>query len=153
ALAQGRDAQRDAVEAEVEVAPERPPGDLGLEIAVGGGDDADVDGARLERADAPDEPLFEDPEELDLDRHGQLAHLVAEDRAALGRLEQPGLRLLRARERSPLVAEQLALEQRLAQRRAVEPEPRFWGTRGEAVDALGHDLLPDAGLAEDEHVD
>jgi hypothetical protein len=50
------------------------------------------------------------------------------------------------------VAEQLALEQRRRQRRAVDagqrPRPRR-----QVVQRLGEHLLADAGLAEDEHVD
>ena len=44
----------------------------------------------------------------------QLADLVEEHRAAVGRLEQAGLAPDRAGEGAALVAEQLALEQRLA---------------------------------------
>ena len=55
-----------------------------------------------------------------------LADLVEEDGAAVGGLEQAALLLPRVGERAPLVAEQLALEQLLGQRRAgdVDERPR-----------------------------
>ena len=55
---------------------------------------------------------------------GQLADLVEEQRAALGRLDAPGLVAHRAGERALGVAEQLARQQLLGQRRAVDGDER-----------------------------
>ena len=55
---------------------------------------------------------------------GHLADLVEEDRALVGRLELADLLLGRAGERALLVAEQLAFQQRLGQRGAVEADER-----------------------------
>src|SRR5215468_46915 len=52
ALAERRHDDADAVQPEVEVAPEGAAPDLGVEVAVGGGDEADVDRPRLEAAHA-----------------------------------------------------------------------------------------------------
>ena len=153
ALAQRRDAQGDAVEAEVQVAPEAPGGDLGLQIAVGGRQEAHVDGPRLQGADAEHLPLLEHPQQLRLERDRHLADLVEEDGPALRRLEQAWLALRRPRERAALEAEQLALEQRLGQGRAVDAEQRRVGARRALVQPPRHDLLADAGLSQDEHVD
>ena len=49
-----------------------------------------------------------------------LADLVEEERAAVGLLEAPLATRDRAGERAALVAEQLALEERLGERRAVQ---------------------------------
>ena len=76
-------------------------------------------------ADPEHLPLLEHAQQLDLDRERHLADLVEQHRAAVGGLEQPGLGLRRAGERAALVAEQLALEQRLRERRAVEPQERL----------------------------
>ena len=65
--------------------------------------------------------------------------------------KQAGLGAHRAGEGALLVAEQLALEQRLGQRRAVEAQERRRRARRAAVDRLGQHLLADAGLAEDQH--
>ena len=64
----------------------------------------------------------------------QLAELVEEDRAAGRRLEQSGLRLRGAREGAAFVAEQLALEQRRRQRRAIDRQQRPGRARRRGVD-------------------
>ena len=51
------------------------------------------------------------------------------------------------------LSEELALEQRLGERRAVDADERSGGAARRAVDAIGDDLLAGAGLAEDEDVD
>ena len=65
---------------------------------------------------------------------------------------RPTRRLSRAGERALLVAEELALEQRGRERRAVDAHERPLAAR-QLVQRLGQHLLADAGLAEDEHVD
>src|SRR6202008_933278 len=50
-----------------------------------------------------------------------------------------------------LVAEELALEQRVGQRGAVDGDERLAPARGEVVDGLGDELLAGAALALDEH--
>src|SRR6185312_10976150 len=153
ALAQRRDHERDAVEPIVEILTERAARHLGVEVAVGRGDEAHVDRQRRQAADAQHLALLDDAQELDLDRQRQLADLVEEHGPAVGGLEQAALGLERAGEGAALVAEELALEQALAQRRAVQPEERSPRARRSAVDALGEHLLADAGLAEQQHVD
>src|SRR6185503_20274786 len=92
--------------------------------------------------------LLDHAQELRLDRRRQLADLVEEDRAAVGGLDQAELLGRGSGERALLVAEQLALEQALAECRAVDPGERAGAPR-QLVDRGGEQLLPDAGLAED----
>ncbi len=101
-------------------------------------------------ADAEHLPLLEDAEQLDLDRHGQVADLVEEDGAALGRLEEARAGLERPGERALLVAEELALEEGLGEGRAVDREERAPRPRRGAVEGAGQHVLADARLAEDE---
>jgi hypothetical protein len=58
-----------------------------------------------------------------------------------------------AGERPAPVPEQLALEQRLGERGAVDGQERPLGARPRAMDAARHQLLAGAGLAFDEHRD
>ena len=51
------------------------------------------------------------------------------------------------------MAEELALEQRLGKRGAVDRDERSLCTLTRAVDAARHELLAGAGLALDEHAD
>ena len=68
---------------------------------------------------------LEHAQQLGLDRERQLADLVEEHRAAVRALEQARLGRDRAGERALLVAEQLALDQRLRpERRAVDRDER-----------------------------
>ena len=66
-------------EAVVEVFAERLVADGLEQVAVGGGDDPDVDRHRRAAADALDLALLEDAEELGLGLQGQLADLVQEE--------------------------------------------------------------------------
>ena len=60
-----------------------------LEVAVGGGDDADVDLDRLGAAEALDHPLLEHAQELDLDLQRQVADLVEEQRRPSAASKRP----------------------------------------------------------------
>src|SRR5204863_352965 len=86
-----------------------------------------------------------------LERVGELADVVEEERAALGELDAAAAPRERAGERAALVPEQLALEQLLGQRRAVDGDE--WSARAlaPAVDRARRQLLAGAALAEQEH--
>ncbi len=134
-----------------EVLAEPPLGDLAFEVAVGGGDDAHVHLALDGGADRADLPLLQRAQQLRLDGQRHLADLVEEQGAAVGQLEEPFLVLVRAGERAALVPEQLALEQRPRDRRAVDRPQRPAGARGERVDGRGDEFLARSRLAADEH--
>src|SRR5260370_13099101 len=84
-LAQRRDAKVDDVEAEVEILAEAALADLLLEVAVGGGDQANVDLDRMGTADAVDLALLDGAQQLGLQPRVHLADLVEQEGAA-GRL-------------------------------------------------------------------
>ena len=121
------------------------------EVAVGGGHDAHVDLAALVLADAPDLPLLQRPQELDLHARRDLADLVEQQRPAVGRLEQARPVLGRAGERAARVPEELALEERLGDGAAVDRDERPRRARGLVVDQPRDPLLARAALAGDEH--
>src|SRR5207253_1219460 len=101
-------AHGDDGEAEIEVLAEAAVVHLALEASVRRGDDADVDltGARL--PDAADLLRLERAQELRLHLERQLADLVEENGAALGRLERAHPIAVGAGERAAHVPEQLA---------------------------------------------
>src|SRR6185436_11579341 len=135
----------------VEILAEPAAVDLHAEIAVGGGDHAEVDLERLGAADAPHLLALEHAQELGLHRERQLADLVEEHRAAVRALERAGVRVGGAGERAALVAEQLALDQVRRDRAAVEHDERALLARRVVVQRLGDQLLARAGLAGDQH--
>src|SRR4029079_3125681 len=83
--------------------------DFSGQIAVRRADDADVDLLLARRADRANRAFLQHAEQLRLERHRYLAHLVEKQRAAVGDLEQALLVAVGARERTALATEQLAL--------------------------------------------
>src|SRR6185436_1572727 len=119
ALAERRDVNLYDGEPVVEVFAEARLCALALEVAVRRRDDAHVERNVLQPADAPESLLFEHAQELRLKVEFQLAYLVEEERAAFGLFEETFLASLRVGERAALVSEQLRLDKRRGNRRAV----------------------------------
>src|SRR5204863_5673599 len=119
-------------------------------IAVRRRDDANVhvDGALS--SDTQELAVLEDAQQLRLRRRTHLADLVQEEAATVRQLELAELLLVRVGERALLVAEELALEQRLRDGGAVERDERLSGARAPIVDRLRDELLAGAALAGDE---
>src|SRR3972149_1952750 len=83
----------------------------------------------------------------------QIADLIEEDGAAMGRLELADLELVGAREGPALVPEQLGFQEFPRHGGAVDLDEWPSPAGGEIVDRAGHQLLAGAGLARDEHGD
>src|SRR5262249_12637777 len=86
ALAERRKANREGAHTVEQVVPESPLRDGIDQVLIRGGDDSDVDLARLPLADPCDLALLEYTQQLCLHRERHLADLVEEDRAARGSL-------------------------------------------------------------------
>src|SRR3546814_9821877 len=82
--------------------------------------DTDVDRDRLAAADTFDHPFLDKAQQLDLKRQRYVAHLVEEQRTALGKLDLAFGRLYRSGERALFIAEQLGLQQIFRNRGAVD---------------------------------
>ena len=150
-LAQRRDADRQHVQAVEEVLPEAAGGGQGLQVLIGGGDDADI---AMNRGVAPDalELLFlQQPQQFRLRARRHIAHLVHEDRAAVGLLEFADAPPVGARESAALVAEQFAFQQRFRDGGAVDRQERGLAAAAVLVDRPGHQFLAGPALAEDQH--
>ena len=152
-LAERGDEDIDDVEAVVEVLAKGPLGDRLFEVLVGGGDDADVDLDVAVGAQPRELVVLEHLQELGLERQGHLADLVEEHGAAVGELELARLLPVGAGEGAALVAEELGLEQRRRQGRAVDLDACARAPDGGVVDGAGDELLADPGLAPDEDGD
>ena len=90
-------------------------------------------------------------EQLGLQRQGQLPDLIQVDRAIVRTLELARLPPVRARERPLLVAEELRLEKTGRDRGAVDLDERTVTPRRAGVYGSGHEVLPDAAFATDQH--
>ena len=108
----------------VEIFAKPPRAQRLRQIFVGGRDDPRVDGLRARGAQPAHDPLLEDLQELRLQRGRERADLVEEQHPAMRELKEPGLGLVRARERPALVPEKLGFKQVLGNRRAVEVDER-----------------------------
>ncbi len=89
-------------------------------------------GIALAAADALDHALLQEAQQLGLQRQRHVADLVEKQRAAVGELELAGRLPHRAGEGALLVAEQLALEQRFRDGRAVDRDERLAGAAARA---------------------
>ena len=136
-LAQGRNPDREDVQPVVEVGAEAAVGRHRPEVAVGGGDQPHVHLALVRRAEPLELALLEHAQQLGLQLQRQVADLVEEDGAVVGELEAALAGGDGAGEGAPFVAEQLALDQRRRQRRAVDADQRRAGAAGCARAAPG----------------
>src|SRR2546430_7634583 len=114
-------------------------------------DDADVDLDGPRAADALDLSLLEHAQELRLELGLDGADLVEEERAPLRELKLPELARVGARERPPLVAEQLRLDERLDDGRGVDGDEGLVAARPLGVDRACDELLTGAALPRDQH--
>ena len=150
AVAERRDDDPGDVEAVEQVLAEPAGRDLFGQVAVRGRDDAGIGAESLGPTDALELPLLEDAEDLGLGRRGQLAHLVEEDGAAGRTLEPAGLLAVGSGEGTALVAEELALDQALGQRTAIDPDEGTGRAVRVAVQGGGDQFLTGATLADDQ---
>ena len=119
-LGERRDRDPEPGEAREQIVAERLLGDHVVEIAVGRGDDAEVERDRSGATDRHDLALLEHAELRRLRGPRQVADLVEEQRAAIGGADEPRVVGLGAGERALLVPEQLALDEVLGERAAVD---------------------------------
>src|ERR687886_1970018 len=108
------------VQAVEEIAAEGAALHLLFEIAVGGGDEPRVDRNRLRRANRDDLAVLQHPQQLHLGGRRGLADLVEEEGSLGGGGKEARLVLHRAGERALYVPKELALQEALGERAAVD---------------------------------
>ncbi len=151
ALAQRRQCDAEDIQAVVEVGAEGSLSHQGVQIPVGGGDGAEIHLDRLVAAHARDLLFLQDAQQVGLRLQADVGNLVEKNRAALGYFELAFLAVLRAGEGALLVAEELAFEQRLGQRAAVDGNHGHEAPRAQIVNGAGHQFLAGAALAVNQH--
>src|SRR5262249_31295643 len=149
-LAQRRQVDGEDAQAEEEVLAEAAGLHLFPQVFLRRRDDARVELDRRSRADALEHALLERAEQLRLQLPRQVVDFVREQRAAARRFQKAGSLLVGASERAALVAEQLALDQRLAHRAAVDQQERPSDAAALLVHRAGERAFAGAGLSHHE---
>src|ERR1017187_10538797 len=152
-LAQRRHVDIEDIEAIEEVAAQLAALHRLLRVLVGGRDDAHVNRGFGLAAQAAELAVFEDAEQLGLGGGRHLADLVEQQRALLGEFEAAGAALDGPGECAFLVAEDLALDQRLRDGGAVDRDEWLQAAGAEVVQAAGCEFLAGAALAGDQDRD
>src|SRR5262249_38488540 len=105
---------------------------------------------RLGPADAVGLLCLDDPQDLRLDGGTHVSDLIEERCAPIGQLEFPVVRTLSPGERASLIPEQLALEQAVRDRGAVDGDERPVTPPAASMEELRRELLARATLAGDQ---
>ncbi len=150
ALAQGGDADREDVEPIEEIGAETAGGDFMGEIAMGGGDEANVNGDRHVAADALNGFFLQHAQEHDLDLARQLRDLVEKEGALVGQFEAADAAARRAGEGAGFMAEQLAGDEIGGEGGAVDGDHEPIAARADLMDGAGDEFLAGAGFAVDQ---
>src|SRR5437899_1614963 len=151
ALAQRRQVNRKHAEPVIEILTELATRHCVREVSVGGDYEAKVGLERRGATDALELALLEDTEKFGLDGRRELADLVEKERAPGSELEAARLLPVRSGEGAPFMAEELRLDERFWQRRAIDGDAGAVGATAGIVNRLGHQLLARAALAGQEH--
>ena len=151
ALAQGRQVYGHHRQPVEEVLAELVLLDHLAQVAVGGADHPHVHRDGLFAADQLEGLLLQHPQQLDLEGRAELAHLVEEQRAAVGQLETALLVADGPGERSAHVPEKLGFQDGLRQGPAVDRHEGPGLAPALVVDGPRHQLLAGPALAGDHH--
>ncbi|EGY01559.1 hypothetical protein AZA_55281 [Nitrospirillum viridazoti Y2] len=149
-LAQGRQVDGNHVQAIVQILAEPPGRHLGQRIAVGGGDEADVHLLHLRAAHRLEGAGLDEAQDLGLQLHRHLAHLVQEQGAAVGLARGARAVADRPGEGALHMAEDLTFQQVLGDGGAVDGDEGMIAAGAAAVDGIGRQLLARAALAREE---
>ena len=147
---QRRDVDRRALDAEVQVFAELTVLDPLGQVGVRRADDSNVHPDGVVRADPKDLAALQDPQQLGLHRPWHVADLVEEHRSPVGVFEAPRPIARRASVGAFYVSEQLILQQRLGQPRAVDGDEAVFGAARVLVNGGRQQLLARSGLAQDQ---
>ena len=150
-LPQGRDLQGHHGQPVVQVFAEPADRDLGLQVAVGGGDDPDIHLHPGRPADPLETLLLQGADDLALGLKRHVGHLVEQQGAAMGAFQHPGPARRGQRIGAGFQAEQLLLEAGRVQGGAVQCDEGAIGPARARMDHPRRHFLARPGRAGDQH--
>src|SRR5262249_47476571 len=110
-IAKGRNSNRDDLQPEIQILAETAFAHLFSQVAMGGGDNPNVDSYFGCCAYRPEAFALDDAEQLGLDIHRQLANLVKEQSSLVGLLKKSRMIPVRAGESAFAIAKQFRFDQ------------------------------------------
>ncbi len=150
-FAQGRQVNLEDVQAEEQIVAETAVGDAPFQVLMRRRQHAHIQSLRLIAAHRQDFVMFQDAEQFDLDRQGNVGQLIEENSAAIGQGEQAGPILGCSRKGAFDVAEQLAFDQAGIESGDVNGQEWPIATRAVTVHSASDQLLSGAAFAGDEN--
>ncbi len=151
ALAQRRKGEAHDIESIQQIFAKLAGGHHFFEVAVAGGDDADLNRPRLRVADGHDHALFQHAQQGALHRQGQCRDFIEKQGAAAGRLEVADFVADGAGERPAAVAEKLRFDQALRDGSAVDRHEWLAARDAVVVNRPGEQFLARTRLADQQH--
>src|SRR6185312_3200910 len=151
ALAQRGNVDRDNVQAEIQILAKLLLLDAGFEIAVGGGDDADIDLDGAIAAHAFQLALLQDAQQFGLHVGRDFADFIEQNRATVGEFETAFALGEYAGERSFFVAEKFAFNKVFRHGGAIHANERRAGARAFEIERAGDQFLAGAAFAMDQN--
>ncbi len=139
------------VDAIVKILPKMTLIDQDLDVAIGGGDHADIGLDGLVPAEPLEGLVLQHPQQFGLQTEGKLAELVQKQGAAVRLLEASHTGLVGAGEGTPLMTEQLAFKQGFRNVGAVHLDERLATARAVEVNVAGYKAFPRAGFSGDQN--
>src|SRR5579863_2799046 len=151
ALAQGWHLQFDHGQPVVQIAAESSCPHGLVQVAVGSGNQSDVDFNRPRSAHPLELALLQHTQQLHLKRRRQFSNLVEEHHAAVGHF-QPAFFLDNGSGKRPaFMPKQIGLQKRVGNGRAIDRHERLAAPAAVPMQSAGRQLFPGSALAFDQH--
>ena len=150
AVAKRRQRDTDRVDTIVEITSKRSVRNPLREILIARGHHAEIGSHLLRPPHAVERSKLERSKQLSLHLRIERPDLIHENRAAIRELKQPQLARRRFRVSAALVSEELTLDERIRNRRAIDVDERARHPMREPVQHARDQLLPRPRLAKDE---
>src|SRR6185369_2306591 len=151
ALPQWGQFNRDDIQTEIEILPERSFRDHRFQVQIGGSHQMDINVNRLSTADRGDLPLLQNPQEFCLSGETEVGDFVQEQGSAVRNLEKSHLRLDSSGKRSLDMAKQFTLKQILGKRSTINSDKGMIPTGAVLVDRTCDQFLTGSALAGNQH--
>ena len=151
ALAQGRNAQSDGVEAVIQVSAESPLFQSLFNVHICCGDDADVHGDDAATAKPGELLVLQNVKQFGLQTRGHFPDLVEKNSAVVAKLKKARLWSCCAGEGSGLIAKELTFKELRRQCGAIDFEESTVGSQRKRMEGTRSEFLADTGFAEEQH--